>query len=450
MKRILLLQSFNAINNPPVFPLGLSYLVKSLSGYDLRGLDLNLSENPYDDLRRTLQGYSPDVLAFSIRNIKIADPGRHVSCLEDHIRTVEMIKRICPETCLVAGGSAFSMYGKQMMERLPPIDFGVFGEGETVFPRLLRDPSGASRMKGVYWRENSAVRFAGMPERLDFSHIPAPDRDLFSPRRYLGDPAAVGVQTKRGCRLNCLYCSDLYLLGHAVSCRKPSDVVAEIEALKVKYGVEEFFFADQLFNLPRDYSEEIVERLAEKRLGMKWLAWFNEKGLTNHFVRRCKEAGLMMLNFSPDAVNDQRLSYLGKNATVADMKKAVRIAGEERMPLTYNFLVNGPGETLRSLLQTIGWILSVKFKLGGLCRLHGSIFHLMRIYPETPLQAIALEKGLIDQKTDLMEPVFYNPYPLRVLTSAFLKVLGWGSKFSHWIKGRRKGRRSAHITGAVH
>jgi radical SAM superfamily enzyme YgiQ (UPF0313 family) len=305
-------------------------------------------------------------------------------------------------------------------------------------------------MKGVYWRENGVVRYTGMPERLDFSRIPAPDRTLFPLRNYLGDPSAIGVQTKRGCRLNCLYCSDLFLLGRTVSCRDPSDVLAEIEALKEEHGVTEFFFADQLFNMPQGYAEQIVEGLAEKKLGMKWLAWFNEKGITRRFVRHCKEAGLIMLNFSPDAVTDKRLTFLGKNATVADMKNTVKIAGEERMPLTYNFLINGPGESLGTFMKTIAWILGVKFRLGRLFQLHGSIFHLMRIYPETPLYGIALDKGIIHRRTDLMEPVFYNPYPLRILTSFFLGLLGWGSRISRYLRGRRDGRGSSRITGANH
>ena len=450
MKRILLLQSFNALNKPPVFPLGLSYLVKSLEKYELSGLDLNLSESPYEDLVQKLHEHNPEVVAFSIRNIKIAEPGRHISCLEDHIRTVRTIKETCPDTCLVAGGSAFSMYGETMMEKLPGIDFGVLGEGEAAFSRLLQQLTGRPRMKGVFWRDNGTVRYTGMPERLDFNRIPAPDRTLFSPRNYLGHPAAVGIQTKRGCRLNCLYCSDLYLLGHTLSCREPSDIIAEIEDLKENYGVKEFFFADQLFNAPRRFAEEIVERMVDKKLGMKWLAWFNEKGITSRFVRQCKEAGLLMLNFSPDAVTNNRLSYLGKNATVADMKNSVRIAGEERIPLTYNFLINGPGETLWTLMKTVEWILRVKLRLGRLFQLHGSIFHLMRIYPETPLYGIALKKGIIDKKTDLMEPVFYNPYPLRILTSCFLGFLGCVSKARHFLRGRRNGPGSSHNMGAKH
>ena len=450
MQRILLIQSLNAINDPPVFPLGLSYLATFLRDYELDALDLNLSEDPYGDLVKRLKDFAPDIVGLSIRNIKIAAPGLHVSCLEDHKKTVRVIKEICPHVCLVAGGSAFSMYGQAMMEKLPGLDLGIFGEGEKVFPLLLQNMHDPPGMKGVYWREDGVVQFTGMPERLDFSKIPAPDRERFFPGRYTGNPAAIGVQTKRGCQLRCLYCSDLYLLGHTVSIREPEAVVAELEELKERWGIGAFFFADQLFNLPQKYAEEIVVRMHEKKLGMKWLAWFNEKGVSDRFVRLCRETGLLMLNFSPDAAMDSRLAYLGKNTRVADMQRTVRISKQEKMPLTYNFLINGPGETPWTLFRTLWWVFLTRLRLGRLFQLHGSMFHLMRIYPETPLYAIAREKNIISSKTDLMEPVFYNPHPLRYPVLFFLKLLGLVSKVRHALGGSRGDAKASGMEGAAH
>lgn len=71
------------------------------------------------------------------------------------------IKSVRPETPLVAGGMVFSMFAREMMERNPEVDLGVYLEGDETFPELLSNLDHPESAQGVYFRRNGALKFSG-------------------------------------------------------------------------------------------------------------------------------------------------------------------------------------------------------------------------------------------------------------------------------------------------
>jgi len=81
-------------------------------------------------------------------------------------------------------------------------------------------------------------------------------------------------------------------------------------------------------------------------------------------------------------------------------------------------MLNSPGETWKTAGESIK-LVSKLYKM-GLAKQGRALFSVMRIYPNTMLEQIALKKGMITPKTDLLMPVFYNPYPINILN--FLSI----------------------------
>src|SRR5271169_2238864 len=124
--KILLVQSYLKGNLQPVFPMGLACLAGCLTDHELRVLDLNLYEQPFNVLENTLADFKPDVIGISLRNIDNVIRLRLISFYEDYEYTVKKIKEISPNSALVAGGPGFSMFARDIMERNPDIDYGIF------------------------------------------------------------------------------------------------------------------------------------------------------------------------------------------------------------------------------------------------------------------------------------------------------------------------------------
>ncbi|MCB9780760.1 MAG: cobalamin B12-binding domain-containing protein [Alphaproteobacteria bacterium] len=424
--RVLLVQAFTALDMELVYPIGLAYLAAHLDGHEVEIFDLNLHrDDPYTPFGQALDRFKPDVVGISLRNMKVAMPGVHTDDFQPQAEAIEFVKQRVPGIKVVAGGTAFSLYSEAMMTRLPAIDMGCWGESEESFPELLEKLDRPWDVQGVWYRDPQSreIKFTGYREKLDFKSLRHPRRDLVDHAPYLASSfVSVGVQSKRGCALRCIHCSDTYLLGHQVRMRSAKDVVDEMQELVEDHGVQQMFFCDQIFNIPVKHSIEICQEIVDRRLEVAWSAWFNEhrNTLPDELMVWLKRAGCGLLSFSPDHVDDRMLKNLDKNFRYEDMLYTVDIAKKHGMDVEYSFFLNSPGEDVRSLMAIFKFLLHAKIQLRGQLRMFTLLMmNPIRIYPHTRLAELARESGMIPEDHDLIEAAYWNPGGIQHL------VTGW-------------------------
>lgn len=413
--RILFVQAFTALDMELVYPIGLAYLAAHLDGHDVRIFDVNVfaREKPFEKLEEQLREFRPDVVGISLRNIKVAKPGSHEDDFAPQQKTIKLIRQVLPNAYIVAGGTAFSLYSEEFMRRLPELDAGVWGEAETRFPLLLQKRDRPWEVPGIYYRADGEIRYSGPPPALDFKSLKHPRRDLVPAEPYVASSfVSVGVQAKRGCALHCIHCSDTYLLGHAIRKRPAKDVVDEIQDLVETYGVRQFFFCDQIFNIPPGHAIDICKEIVDRKLEVQWSAWFNEhrNTLPDELMVWLKKAGCGLLSFSPDHVDDRMLKNLDKNFRYVDMVYTYQIAKKYDFDVEYSFFLNSPGEDLRSLASIFKFLAQAKMELGPNLRMFTLLMmQPIRLYPHTRLAELAKETGLVDKDHALIEGQFWNP-----------------------------------------
>lgn len=422
--RILLVQAFTALDMELVYPIGLAYLAAHLDGHDVRIVDVNVwavdggADAAMARLRDELRAFAPEVVGVSLRNIKVAKPGSHEDDFAPQQRTVELVRATCPSAFVVMGGTAFSLYAEDFMARLPGVDAGLWGEGELRFPALIAKRVTPWEVPGVYYRRDGKVGYSGTPPTVDFAALRHPRRDLCDHAPYVASSfVSVGVQSKRGCALHCIHCSDTFLLGRAVRQRPAVDVVDEIEALVQTYGVRQLFFCDQIFNIPVTHAMAICDELVKRRVPVRWSAWLNEhrNTLPDELIVAMKEAGCGLLSFSPDHVDDRMLKRLDKNFRYADMLHTVELAKKHDMDVEYSFFLNSPGEDARSLAAIFRFLAHAKWQLGPNLRLFTLLMmQPIRLYPHTRLAELAKESGLVDKDHTLIDGQFWNPGALQL------------------------------------
>lgn len=416
--RVLLVQAFTALDMELVYPIGLAYLAAHLDGHEVGIFDLNLHrDKPFEVLERELRAFAPEVVGISLRNMKVGMPHRYTDDFQPQQETVEKIKEICPGIKVIAGGTAFSLYAEAMMKRVPGIDMGVWGEAEGRFPELLAQLDHPERIRGIYYREGEQIRYTGAPPPLDFPALRRPRRDLVPHAPYAASSfVSVGVQSKRGCALRCIHCSDTFLLGHNVRMRRPADVVDEIEELVTDHGIKQLFFCDQIFNIPVAHAIDICKEIVNRRIEVQWSAWMNEhkNTLPDELMIWLKRAGCGLLSFSPDHVDDRMLKNLDKNFRHEDMLYTIEVAKKHGMDVEYSFFLNSPGEDLRSLAAILRFLARARFELGPKLRMFTLLLmQPIRIYPHTRLAELARQSGIVPADHDLIEGQYWNPGPLQ-------------------------------------
>lgn len=412
--RVLLVQAFTAVDMELVYPLGLAWLASRLTDHDVRIFDVNLHRGrPFEALEEEVAAFAPDVVGVSFRNMKVGMPHLHTDDIGPQRQVVASIRKVAPGIPLVAGGTAFSLYAEPLMRRIPDLDLGVWGEAEDRFPLLLRDLSAPARVPGVWYREGGALRYSGPPGEVDFARLGPPRRDLLSVEPYAANSfVSVGVQTKRGCALRCLHCSDTFLSGNRVRMRPPGEVVDEVEALRREHGVRQMFFCDQMFNIPPSHAVSICREMTRRNLDVRWSAWFNEHAntLTDDLVEAVKAAGCGLLSFSPDHVDGRMLLSLDKNFGEGDLAHTLRVARRHGMDVEYSFFLNAPGETAGSLLRILLFLARARWELGPQLRMFSLLLmQPIRIYPHTRLHRLAMEAGIVLPEDDLVEGRYWNP-----------------------------------------
>ena len=215
--RILLVQSWLGGDGPPVYPVGLA---ASLPGHDVSCFDPNVAAEPLAGLAARVREFSPELVGVSLRNIDSTNTRVNVSYLSPFARVVETVRREFAGP-LVVGGSGFSMFADRIMADFPAIDYGVALEGERTFAALAdvlarsagpmrpdRPDGPAPDVAGVpslHYRQGGAVRFTGTAPASPLADLPSPDFSVLPLAPYATVPWGIGVETKRGCALSCLY-----------------------------------------------------------------------------------------------------------------------------------------------------------------------------------------------------------------------------------------------------
>lgn len=437
--RVLLIQSYWAqpgrvSTSDPVYPLGLVYLATAISSeHSVRIIDLCTSETPWQYLSRVIADFSPDIVGISIRNADsfgysdvFSKEDLHLSyCLSNLTKTLNTIEEAGFYGRIIVGGQTFSMFPERIMEHSDNIDFGVFLEGENTLPELLDNLDKPDSVKGIYLRKNSRIIFTGKREYTNLAEIGSPDRNLLPADMYTHSPAGIGVQSKRGCILSCSYCIYPYLSGSLLRLRDPSVVVDEIEDI-AREKIEFVHFVDPVFNIPSKHAQAICREMLRRDIRIKWIAWFNPRFMDREFISLCEKAGCIKFELSPDAYGAKGLNALNKQITTKEIRNSLKLAKDlTTSTITYNFLINHPGETVSSFFRKLIFCMKIKLTLRNRAKIE--LLNHIRILPGTAVYKTALSEGRIDPQTDMLPVCKENMrllfYKRSRLVNVFYKIL---------------------------
>lgn len=225
--KILLIQAPLGRKEKPVYPLGLSCLASAISDkHQVEVLDANV-HSP-ERILEVIARFIPEVIGFGLRNIDTSLSFDSYFYFNHFPPFVRWIVKHSSKSVRVVGGSGFSLFPREVMEACPEIDLGVILEGEETFPNLLANLNKPETVFGVCYRDGKKIIFTGSSKLPDFGKFPPPLR-LIDVRPYQDEAYQLGVQTKRGCNLRCLYCNYPYLNGRKTRLRDPNDVVDEVQ-----------------------------------------------------------------------------------------------------------------------------------------------------------------------------------------------------------------------------
>jgi radical SAM superfamily enzyme YgiQ (UPF0313 family) len=427
----ILLISTNRSKQPfPVMPLGACIVAEAAekAGHRVRLLDLMFCEDPLPILASELQECQYDVIGLSVRNIDNNDMKCPAEFFSDLAALVKIIRQNS-HASIVLGGSAVSVMPEELLS-YSEVQLAVLGDGETVFPELLKvlsDGKNLDRVSGVATYEHrSFIKKESSLPSLQSCLIPDFYRWI-NIQAYLSNLSTVPVQSKRGCPYHCVYCT--YPMGEGRDYRlcEPESVVNAIKR-SASSGLRDFEFVDNVFNSPYEHAMAICECLSMAHLNVSFQSLeLNPLFIDNDLLSVMEHAGFTGIGITVESASGKVLDNLKKGFMTEHVYRAAQIVRRHKLPCVWIFMLGGPGETDETVQETLN------FAEKCISPRDIAFFNIgIRIYPGTQLEDLAREQGMLTlSKEDMLKPVFYfsRQLDLQWLTKELQRAMGTHMNF---------------------
>jgi len=384
----------------PTLPLGVVSVATAAreAGHDVKLLELSDGCGPEAGVVAAIEDFSPDAIGLSVRNIDNQSM-TGTRFLLDPLKRISETCRVFSKAPIILGGAGYSMYPERLLEVLGA-DIGIKGDGEAALPAVLDHVKmgiDVSMLKGVYVRGRSPKKT--LCEVPDMGRLIQPDPDLWPCTEQERAEVWLPFQTRRGCALNCTYCSTASIEGTTLRTRDPQAVAGHIRR-HYEAGFRRFYCTDNTFNLPADYARDLCHALTRNGLSAVWSCIVYPYRVGEELVNDMARAGCVEVSLGFESGSPAMLKNMNKRFSLFDVRHAARLFKKKNIRLNGYLLLGGPGETRETVQESLEFADSLALDFL-------KITTGIRIYPETALARTAVSEGVIGIDDDLLHPRFY-------------------------------------------
>lgn len=331
----------------------------------------------YEQLLDQMVGIASDFIVEVAEQILITRP-KIVACssmFEQNCASLALLKEIKQRDpsiiTMMGGANCEGDFGAGIIESFDWIDYVISGEGDKVFPELCErminnNCNGDSTLPyGVMTKHNIAQIESGefvATAQMNDLHCPNYDDYFFALSRYRDKDKIkpmILVESSRGCwwgekeSRRCRFCG---LNGTNANYRvKDSTVVVnELNYLKDKYKVDQFFFSDNILSM--NYFDNLLPQLAENPAGPFQLYVETKANLREQHIRKLKEAGVVWIQPGIESLQDDSLKALGKGTRAISNIQLLKFTQKYKINTVWNYLTGIPNECNEWYEDVINWI----------------------------------------------------------------------------------------------
>jgi radical SAM superfamily enzyme YgiQ (UPF0313 family) len=347
-------------------PLAIGYLKAAIDADDVLGgecettiVNLRGGMTIGPTISAVLGGELPDVLAVSVFGWNFREA----------LLLAETFKQLNPAGLVVLGGTHVANQAERVFRMGPDVDVIVNGEGEQIFPELLRaffagtfpEPLG-HEISGISWRQPDGTIITTKKRTgiTDLSTIVSPFLSGAIPMtdhhgRFRYDVAI--METNRGCPYHCAFCYWGGAIGQKIRRFPRERLIAELEMIAF-YEVNSVVLCDSNFGM-QSSDEEFLEDVIKLRERTGYpraieTSWAKNKSETFYrIVHMMKEAGLhSSFTIALQTLDDSALQDMNRrNMKLNDWKVLAEWLASEGMEAYAELIWGAPGETPESFLK---------------------------------------------------------------------------------------------------
>ncbi len=321
-------------------------------GHQVKIYDAMTKNHRLEEIAANIAKYKPDIVATTA----------YTSTMPAAAEVLAAAKKVLPEVTTVIGGVHPTFCYAEVLGNYPFIDYVVRGEGEVTFRELVNALQARElpyNIEGLAYR--SQVKVVATPERTFIDDLDSltPAWELVEWEDYTyyifpGSRLAV-ISTSRGCSHDCRFCSQQKFWHQSWRARSVDSVIAEMELLVVRHGVDVILIADELPTKDRERWEAILDWLIKRNLGVKLLLETRVDDIVRDedIIHKYRQAGIVHIYVGVEATSQLLLDRFQKGIATNDSKKALEIINQAGIISETSFVLGTPEETPANIRQTL-------------------------------------------------------------------------------------------------
>jgi radical SAM superfamily enzyme YgiQ (UPF0313 family) len=265
----------------------------------------------------------------------------------------------------------------------------VIGEAEGLWEKVIADAE-----------RGTLQPYYSSPHRPDLSQL-KPDRSIYKGKRYL--PLAL-VETTRGCRYLCNFCSIQTFFNQSQNARPFDTLLAELKSIRHKPLV---FFVDDNITADIDQAKSFFKALIPLKL--RWVSQASiNLAADEELLQLMVASGCQGVLIGLESLNPKNLALMNKRVNLAhgDFEKALATLNRHQIRLYITFVFGYDEDTEDSFAETLQFAIEQKFYLAA--------FNHLTPFPGTALyRSLEAQGRLLYEKWWLDDQYAYNRVPFR-------------------------------------
>lgn len=199
---------------------------------------------------------------------------------------------------------------------------GIQGEGERSFVELLdvlQNNQDYSGVNSVYDIKQGIKNPQKIEMGIDNLLLPEPNKHLWTLENVTGQAIWLPIQTRRGCPMNCSYCSTPTIEGKIIRKRNIDSIVDAVMSYSDS-GFDHFFFVDNTFNLPPGYAKLLCDKIVESGLKIKWRGIIYPWKIDEELVSKMADSGCAEVSLGFESGSNAILKNMNKRFDIDNVR----------------------------------------------------------------------------------------------------------------------------------
>ncbi len=364
-------------------PLGIMSIGTNLihHGFDVKIYNSSVT---HESIIKVFNEYKPDIVGVSVHSVKHIDGALYVS--------KKLHKKGVP---IVWGGPFCDVAESEVIFNSKCVDIISFCEGEETWVDLvntIQSNGDLSTVKGIaYLNDKGEIITTPQRDFIDLTKLPPIDYTLVDVKahsQYLyGCNNLYYLYLAKGCPAKCTFCVNQLLHRNQYRRRDINQFMDEVKLLVTQYGMDGFYFGDEVCFLNSQQLDEVCSAIEESGLDIRWGFQTRIGLMAEKDFQRCYDCGCRWVDFGIESGNKEQLKIMKKAIPYDLIEPTFEICDKIGLISIANFIIGLPGETEEQLMDTIN--LAKRLKATQRTFVHYCFT------PKTEMGKAAVEAGLL-------------------------------------------------------